>query len=83
MHSELIFGHGMIMVGSVNNGTPESNLLRQPDEIDGAETQTPYLVASDIDAIYASAKMSGAKFVTDLEEKGYGGRGFTLRETKC
>lgn len=80
MHSQLIFGNGMIMVGSVTNGTPESNLSRQPDEIDGAETQSPYLVASDIDAIYASAKSSGAKIVIDLGEKGYGGRGFTCTD---
>jgi len=38
MHSQLTFGNGMIMVGSVNNGTPASKLLRQPDEIGGAET---------------------------------------------
>ena len=30
-----------------------SKLLKQPDEIGGAETQAPYLVVSDIDAIYA------------------------------
>ena len=69
MHAQLIFGNGMIMVGSVNNGTPVSNLLKQPDEIGGAETQTPYLVVSDIDGIHASAKTAGAKMVIDLEAK--------------
>jgi uncharacterized glyoxalase superfamily protein PhnB len=77
MHSQLTFGNGMIMVGSVNNGTPESILVKQPDEIGGAETQTPYLVVSDIDAIYASAKSAGAKMVIDLEEKNYGGKAFS------
>jgi hypothetical protein len=43
MHSQLTFGNGMIMVGSVDNRTPGSNMLKQPDEIGGAETQTPYL----------------------------------------
>jgi uncharacterized glyoxalase superfamily protein PhnB len=76
MHSQLTFGNGMIMVGSLNNGTPESNLVKQPDEIGGAETQSPYLVVSDIDAIYASAKIAGATMVIDLEEKGYGGKAF-------
>jgi len=70
MHSQLIFGNGMIMVGSVNNRTLESTLSMQPDEIDGAETQTPYFVASDHDAIYASARMSGAKLVTESRRKG-------------
>jgi uncharacterized glyoxalase superfamily protein PhnB len=80
MHSQLTFGNGMIMVGSVNNGTPASDLLKQPDEIGGAETQTPYLVVPDIDAIYASAKLAGAKMVIDLEEKEYGGKAFSCSD---
>ena len=42
-----------------------------------AETQTPYLVVSDIDAIYARAKIAGAKMVVDLEEKDHGGKAFS------
>jgi uncharacterized glyoxalase superfamily protein PhnB len=80
MHSQLTFGNGMIMVGSVNNGTPSSKLLKQPDEIGGAETQTPYLVVSDIDAIYASARAAGARMVIDLEEKDHGGRAFSCSD---
>ena len=80
MHSQLTFGNGMIMVGSVISGTPLSKLLKQPDEIGGAETQTPYLVVSDIDAIYASAKIAGAKMVIDLEEKDYGGKAFSCSD---
>ena len=52
MHSQLTFGNGMVMVGSVISETPVSKLLKQPDEMGGAETQTPYLVVSDIEAIY-------------------------------
>lgn len=80
MHAQLTFGNGMIMIGSVNNQTAASKLLKQPDEIGGAETQTPYLVVSDIDAIYASAKSAGAKMVMDLEEKEYGGKAFTCTD---
>lgn len=76
MHSQLIFGNGMIMVGSVNSGTAASNLLKQPDEIGGAETQAPYLVVSAIDEIYANAKAADAKMLIDLEEKGHGGKAF-------
>ncbi len=80
MHAQLTFGNGMIMIGSVNNGTPASKLLKQPDEIGGAETQTPYLVVSDIGAIYASAKTAGAKMVLDLEEKKQGGKAFSCTD---
>jgi len=80
MHAQLTFGNGMIMIGSVNNGTPASKLLKQPDEIGGAETQTPYLVVADIDAIYASAKTGGAKIVFDLEERDFGGKTFSCTD---
>jgi uncharacterized glyoxalase superfamily protein PhnB len=78
-HAELTFGNGMIMIGSVTNGTPYSDLVRQPGDV-GAETQSPYLVVSDVKAIYASAKAAGAEMVFDLEEKEYGGSGFTCRD---
>jgi uncharacterized glyoxalase superfamily protein PhnB len=80
MHSQLTFGNGMIMVGSVANVTPVSNLLKQPDEIGGAETQSSYLVVSDIDAFYASAKLGGAKMLIDLDEKEHGGKAFTCSD---
>jgi uncharacterized glyoxalase superfamily protein PhnB len=80
MHAQLTFGNGMIMIGSVNSGTPVSKLLKQPDEIGGAETQSPYLVVTDIDAIYASAKGAGARMVIDLEEKDRGGKAFSCSD---
>ena len=80
MHSQLTFGNGMIMIGSVDNGSPASKLMRQPDEIDGAETQSSYLIVDNIEAMYAGAKASGAEMIFDLEEKDYGGKGFTCRD---
>jgi uncharacterized glyoxalase superfamily protein PhnB len=78
-HAELTFGNGMIMIGSVTNGTPYSDLIRQPDAV-GAETQSPYLVVTDCAAVYASAKAAGAEMVFDLKEMDYGGKGFTCRD---
>ena len=80
MHAQLTFGNGMIMIGSVDNGTAASSLLKQPDEIGGAETQSPYLVVSDIDALYARAKAAGARMVVDLESKEHGGKAFTCTD---
>jgi uncharacterized glyoxalase superfamily protein PhnB len=81
MHSQLTLGGGgMIMVGSVDNGTAASKLSKQPDEIGGAETQSPYLVVSDVDAIYARAKGAGAVILSELEEKSHGGKGFSCRD---
>jgi uncharacterized glyoxalase superfamily protein PhnB len=79
-HAELTFGTGMIMLGSVNPGAPHSELIRQPDEIGGAETQSPCLIVSDCDAVYRTAKDAGARMVMDIADMEYGGRAFTCRD---
>lgn len=79
-HAQLILGHGMIMLGSVSNGTPYSALIRQPEGPDWAETQAPYIVVPDCDAVYATAKAAGATIVFDIVDQDYGGRGFTCRD---
>jgi uncharacterized glyoxalase superfamily protein PhnB len=78
-HAQLTFGKGMIMLGSVNNNSPYSELIKQPSEV-GAETQSSYLVAADCDAVYATAKAAGAEMVMDIKDMDYGGRGFTCRD---
>ena len=78
-HAQLTLGKGMVMLGSVNNG-PFSALMRQPSEIEKRETQAPYIVVEDCDAVYAMAKAAGAEIVLDIENKDYGGRGFTCRD---
>lgn len=80
MHAQLTFGNGMVMIGSVDNGSKASALMKQPEEIGGAETQSPYLVVSDCRAIYESAKAAGAEIVMELEDKDYGGSGFTCKD---
>jgi uncharacterized glyoxalase superfamily protein PhnB len=78
-HAQLSFGNGMVMLGSVRNGTPYSELIRQPEEV-GAETQAPCLIVSDCDAVYATAKAAGARIVMDIADMPYGGRAFTCRD---
>jgi uncharacterized glyoxalase superfamily protein PhnB len=80
MHAQLTFGNGMVMLGSVQNGTAYSKLMAQPDEIGMRETQSACLIVSDADAVYASAKAAGAEMVMDIADAGYGGRGFTCRD---
>jgi uncharacterized glyoxalase superfamily protein PhnB len=78
-HAQLSFGNGMIMLGSVV-ASEFGRLMKQPDEIGGAETQTPYVIVSDADTLYARAKAAGAKIVLDIKDEDYGGRGFTCRD---
>jgi uncharacterized glyoxalase superfamily protein PhnB len=79
MHAELTLGDGMIMLGSVTDNA-YSRFVKQPDEIGGAETHSVSLIVSDADAIHARAKAAGAEMLFDIEDKPYGGRGFTCRD---
>lgn len=77
-HAQLSFGNGMIMLGSVkNDGSEWSDRIKQPDEIGGFETQSPYVVVPDADAVYAKAKAGGAVMVMEIKDEDYGGRGFS------
>ena len=76
MHAELTLGDGMIMLGSVNDND-YSRIMKHPDELGGAETVSVSLIVSDADAIYSRAKAAGAEMIFDIEDKPYGGRGFT------
>lgn len=80
-HAQLSFGNGMIMLGSVLKVETEfGRLIKQPDEVGGAETQTAYIVVSDADAIYTRAKAAGAEIVIEIKDEDYGGRGFSCRD---
>ena len=78
-HAQLSFGNGMIMLGSVVE-SEFGRLMKQPDEIGGAETQSAYLVVSDADVIYERAKAAGAEIVIEIKDEDYGGRGFSCRD---
>jgi uncharacterized glyoxalase superfamily protein PhnB len=75
-HAQLALGRGMLMLGSVDNGSEFGTRIRQPDEIGGYETQSAYVVVADADAVHARAKAEGWKIVVDIKNEDYGGRGF-------
>ncbi|MGN6518752.1 MAG: VOC family protein [Dokdonella sp.] len=79
-HAQLVFGNGMIMLGSVANRSAWSEHIAQPDEIGGRETQCPCVIVADCDAHYARAKAAGAVIVDELEHKDYGGAGYSCRD---
>jgi len=69
----------MIMVGSVLD-TEFGRLMKQPDEIGGAETQCAYVIVNDADVIYERAKAAGVEILMDIKDEDYGGRGFSCRD---
>lgn len=73
-HAQLSFGNGMIMLGSViKNATEFDQLMSQPDELGGGNTQSSYVVVTDADAVYAQAKAGGAKIAMEIRNEDYGG----------
>ncbi|MGE0131206.1 MAG: VOC family protein [Blastocatellales bacterium] len=78
-HAQLSFGNGMIMLGSASDSV-FGRLMKLPDEIGGAETQTAYVIVSDADLVYGQAKAAGAEILLDIKDEDYGGRGFTCRD---
>ena len=80
-HAQLSLGNGMVMLGSVSKVDNEfGRLTTQPDAIGGLETQSPYLVVTDADAVYQRAKAAGAKMEIEIKNEDYGGRGFSCRD---
>ena len=82
-HAQLALGGGMLMLGSVDNGSEFGTRIRQPDEIGGYETQSAYVVVADADAVLARAKAEGWTIVIDIKDEDYGGRGFSCLDPEA
>jgi uncharacterized glyoxalase superfamily protein PhnB len=76
-HAQLVLGAGMVMLGSTSHDNAYGQLVKQPDEVGGAQTQTSYLVVPDADAVYARVKAAGATISLEIKDEDYGGRGFS------
>ena len=76
-HAQLIFGNGMIMLGSARDD--EFGHLQQPPTT-GVITQSPYIVVSDIDEHYANAVAAGATITIEIKDEDYGGRVYSCRD---
>lgn len=78
-HAQLLFGNGMIMLGSAG-GTDFDDLQKPPGDLGGAVSQSPYLIVADVDAHYARAVAAGAEIVIPIRDEDYGGRGYSCRD---
>ena len=79
-HAELVFDGGMIMLGSDSKEGDFAKLVRSPQSIDQVHTQSIYVVVEDCRAHYERAKKGGAIIVMELEDKNYGGAGYSCRD---
>lgn len=79
-HAQLVYGTGMVMLGSADNASEWGKLVADLDETGRRETQSPCVIVGDADAHYAQAKAAGAEIVIDIADQGYGGRGYACRD---
>ena len=79
-HAQLIFGSGMIMLGSASNPGDFSAHMIQPEETGGRETQACSLITTDAISLYQQAKAANAEILLELREMDYGGKAFTVRD---
>jgi uncharacterized glyoxalase superfamily protein PhnB len=75
-HAQLTLGDGMIMLGSASDDG-FGRLQKPPRDVGGVGTQSAYVVVPDPDAHHARAVAAGARVVMALEDKDYGGRGYS------
>ncbi|MDE1146799.1 MAG: VOC family protein [Azospirillaceae bacterium] len=83
LHSELTLGTGMVMVGTLPAfDNPYRQMIRLPNEVGGFVTLSLNLVVPDPDAVYDRAKAANTTILMDIEDKPYGGRGFSCRDAE-
>jgi len=78
-HAQLRSGNGMVMLGSAGDSEFD-RLVKPPRDAGGITTQSIYVVVEDADAHYRRARAAGAAIVLDIEDKEYGGRGYSCRD---
>ncbi len=78
-HAQLVFGNGMIMLGSARDDD-FGKLQKPPIALGGVVSQSSYIIVEDADKHYARAVAAGAEIVMDIEDQDYGGRGYSCRD---
>ncbi|HEA30993.1 MAG TPA: glyoxalase [Leeuwenhoekiella sp.] len=79
VHAQLTFGNSMIMLGSENDNAFGKH-VKTPQDVNGINTQTAYIIVPEIDSHYKNAIAHGAEIVLDIKDEIHGGRGYTCRD---
>jgi uncharacterized glyoxalase superfamily protein PhnB len=78
MHAQLIYGNGMIMLGSARDD--EYGRLIAPIQKGQAATMGIHVVVEDVDGHYARAAAAGAEILAEPSDPEYGGRLYSCRD---
>lgn len=72
VHSELLFGEGVVMVSGTQGNEPWQQMYRSPKNIGGGITQAMAFFVDDADQHHARAVAAGAKIIREPRTDDYG-----------
>ena len=78
-HAQLVYGNGMIMLGSANNNEFHT-FVKSPIESGCIGSQSAYIIVNDVDSHYKTAVAAGAEIIIDIKDEDYGGRAYSCRD---
>jgi len=78
-HAQVTFGNSMIMIGTKAD-TDFDDFIATPNELNGKNTITPYIIIDGIDAHYEQAKSVDAEIVIELRQEEYGGKYYAAKD---
>ncbi len=78
LHAHLILSNGGIMLSSAED-YEYSDLCKSPKQT-GASTVEIIIFVEDIDEHYRNSQEHGANIILPLEDKAYGGKGYSVKD---
>jgi uncharacterized glyoxalase superfamily protein PhnB len=78
-YAELSYGRGVVMLGPVGQSNLD-RLLKQPDEVGGAGTQSVYVAVDDVESHFKHARSAGADIVLEFGSEEAGDRAYAARD---
>lgn len=70
----------MIMLGSERGEDDAFDRLQSTPTALGGNSQSPYVVVADADAVYRQARATGAEIIMEIANQDHGGRLFSCRD---
>lgn len=82
-HSELVFGGGVVMVGSLEGKREKFPYMRSPGQVGGANTQNMFVYVDDVEAHCERSRAKGARIVAEPKTSDYGEDYWSDRTYEC
>jgi len=79
VHAHLTLGNGGVMLSSAEV-YPFPTLCKTPNEVGGTGTAEIIVYLPDPDKHFATAVAAGAEIIIAIEDKPYGGRGYSCKD---